>query len=75
MWIRWCFTPLALRHLVDEMSPTHIMLGTDYPYPYTERGADTLGAVDHVFATHGLSDAQKIAILGGNASHWLGMPS
>lgn len=69
------FTPEALRHLVNVMGPEHIMLGSDYPYPWTENGPGTLGPVDHLFATPGLSDAQKIAILGGNAQKWLGIPS
>ena len=71
------FTPLALRHLIDEMGPSHVMLGTDYPYPYTERGADTLGPVDHLFATPGLNDSQKIAHPGGEppATGWGSPPS
>jgi aminocarboxymuconate-semialdehyde decarboxylase len=69
------FTPEALRHLLSVMGPEHIMLGTDYPFPWTENGAGTLGPVDHLFATPGLNDAQKINILGGTASKWLGVPT
>ena len=36
------------------------MLGTDAPFPWTST------AVDHVLGTPGLSDADRIAILGGN---------
>jgi predicted TIM-barrel fold metal-dependent hydrolase len=69
------FMPEELRHLVAEMGATHIMLGSDYPYPWTENGAGTLGPVDLVLATPGLTDAQKVEILGGNACKWLGIPT
>jgi predicted TIM-barrel fold metal-dependent hydrolase len=69
------FTPEALRHLAAVMGPAHIMLGTDYPFKWLEAGANTLGPVDHVFATPGFSDAQRVAILGGNACKWLGIPT
>jgi aminocarboxymuconate-semialdehyde decarboxylase len=54
------FTGEGLRHLVAECGPSQIVLGTDYPFPWTTT------AVDHVLGTPGLSDADKIAILGGN---------
>jgi aminocarboxymuconate-semialdehyde decarboxylase len=41
------------------------MLGTDQPIPWEEH------PVDHVFATEGLNDAQRIGILGKNAQHLL----
>ncbi len=69
------FAPEALRHLVTVMGPEHIMLGTDYPYPWTENGMGTLGPVDHLFATPGLTNAQKVDILGGTARKWLGISS
>ena len=69
------FTPEALRHLLNVMGPEHIMLGTDYFYPWTENGPGTLGPVDHLFATPGLTDAQKVEILGGTASKWLAIPA
>ena len=59
------FTGEALRHLVAECGVSQIVLGTDYPYPWTST------AVDHVLATPGLSDADRIAILGGNAARLL----
>ena len=59
------FTPEALRHLVAEMSSSHIVVGTDYPYPWTQT------AVDHVLATPDLTDAERIAILGGTAAKLL----
>ena len=62
------FTPEALRHLVAVMGAGHIMLGTDYPYLWT------VTPVDHLFATPGLNDADRAAILGDTACKWLGIP-
>jgi aminocarboxymuconate-semialdehyde decarboxylase len=59
------FTGEALRHLVAQCGVSQIVLGTDYPYPWTST------AVDQVLATPGLSDADRIAILGGNAARLL----
>jgi aminocarboxymuconate-semialdehyde decarboxylase len=69
------FAPEEMRHLAAVMGSTHIMLGTDYPYPWTEKGADTLGPVDLLFDTPGLTDTQRVEILGGNACKWLGIPT
>jgi aminocarboxymuconate-semialdehyde decarboxylase len=55
------FTDEGLRHLVAEVGASQIVLGTDYPYGWT------LEAVDHVLRSSSLSDAEKEAILGGNA--------
>jgi aminocarboxymuconate-semialdehyde decarboxylase len=63
------FSGEALRHLVAQSSVSHIVLGTDYPFPWTTT------AVDHVLGTPGLSDADRIAILGGNAARLLGIPA
>jgi aminocarboxymuconate-semialdehyde decarboxylase len=54
------FTGEGLRHLVAECGASQIVVGTDYPFPWTST------AVDHVLTTPGLSDADKTAILGGN---------
>jgi aminocarboxymuconate-semialdehyde decarboxylase len=54
------FTTEGLRHLVAESGASQIVLGTDAPFPWTTT------AVDHVLDTRTLSDADKIAILGGN---------
>jgi aminocarboxymuconate-semialdehyde decarboxylase len=54
------FTGEGLRHLVAEWGASQIVVGTDYPFPWTST------AVDHVLAAPGLSDADKTAILGGN---------
>jgi len=61
------FTPEALRHLIAETGPGQIMVGTDYPFPWTST------EIDLVLATPGLSDEQRIAILGGTASRLLGI--
>lgn len=60
------FTPEALRHLAAQVGVSQILLGSDYPYIWE------LAAVDHVFATHTLSDDEKQAILGGNAANLFG---
>jgi aminocarboxymuconate-semialdehyde decarboxylase len=56
-----------LRHLVAQAGISQIVLGTDYPFPWTTT------AVDHVLGTPGLSDADRVAILGGNAARLLGI--
>ena len=61
------FTPEALRHLVAETGSSQIVLGTDYPFPWTST------AIDHILATPGLSDAERIAMLGGTAARLLGI--
>ena len=61
------FTPEALRHLVAEMGPGQIMVGTDYPYPWVE------APLAPVMATPGISDADKAAIIGGTACRLLGL--
>ncbi len=63
------FTPEALRHLVAQVGASQVMIGTDHPIPWNEH------PVDHIMATDSLTDAQKIAILGGNAAKMLGMKS
>jgi predicted TIM-barrel fold metal-dependent hydrolase len=61
------FTPEALRHLVAQVGVSQIMLGSDHPYIWEQH------PVDHIFATTSLSDAEKSAILGGNAALLFGM--
>jgi len=61
------FTTEALRHLVAETGPGQIVMGTDYPYPWTTT------SVDHILATPGLSDDDRVAILGGTAARLLGI--
>ena len=59
------FTPEGLRHLVAEVGASQIVLGTDYPFPWTKT------AVDHILGTPDLSDEERVAILGGNAERLL----
>ena len=61
------FTPEALRHLIAETGVGQIMIGTDYPFPWTST------EVDLVLNTPGLSDEEQIAILGGTAARLLGI--
>jgi aminocarboxymuconate-semialdehyde decarboxylase len=61
------FTAEGLRHLAAEVGTSQLMIGTDYPYPWTKT------AVEHVLTMPGLSDADKAAILHGNAAALLGI--
>jgi aminocarboxymuconate-semialdehyde decarboxylase len=61
------FTPEGLRHLAAEAGADKLMIGTDYPFPWTKT------AIDHVLGTPGLSDADKAAILGETAAKLLGI--
>jgi predicted TIM-barrel fold metal-dependent hydrolase len=57
----------ALRHLVAHVGQGQVVLGTDHPIPWEEH------PVDHVMATTTLSQAQRTAILGGNAARLLNL--
>jgi aminocarboxymuconate-semialdehyde decarboxylase len=59
------FTAEGLRHLAAEVGASQLVVGTDYPYPWTTT------AVDHVLTAPTLSDADKAAILQGNAAKLL----
>lgn len=59
------FTPEAMRHLVAVFGAGQIVSGTDYPYLWTTT------PVDLVMNTPGLSDADRIAMLGGTAAKLL----
>jgi len=61
------FTPEGMRHLVAETGPGQVVMGTDYPYPWTST------SVDLVLNTPGLSDADRVAILGSTAAKLLGI--
>ena len=61
------FTGEALRHLAAQVGASRIVIGTDHPIPWNEH------PVDHVIGTKTLTDAQKRAILGGNAATLLGI--
>jgi aminocarboxymuconate-semialdehyde decarboxylase len=62
------FTPEGLRHLVAECGASQIVLGTDYPFPWTNT------PVDHVLATPSLNNAERRAILGETACKLLKIP-
>ena len=66
------------RHLVAVYGASQIMIATDYPYPWTATPRDgslpRFLAVDHVLGTPGLSDADRVAILGGNAANLFNIP-
>jgi aminocarboxymuconate-semialdehyde decarboxylase len=62
------FTGEALRHLVNEHGASQIMIGTDYAVPWVK------DPVDHILNTPGLSDAERIAILGANAAKLMKLP-
>ncbi len=59
------FTPEGLRHLIAELGVGQIVLGTDYPFPWTRT------AVDRILGTPGLNDAERAAILGETAEKLL----
>ena len=49
-----------LRHLIDEVGVSQVVLGTDYPY-----GMQNRNAVAHILSVPGLTDEQREAMLGG----------
>src|ERR1700736_3712806 len=63
------FTGEAMRHLIAEVGIEHVVMGTDYPFPWNT------APVDHILLIPGISDADKIAMLGGTAAKLLGIDS
>jgi aminocarboxymuconate-semialdehyde decarboxylase len=59
------FTPEALRHLAAETGSGQLVMGTDYPYPWTST------SVNHILDTPGFSDAERAAMLGDTAAQLL----
>src|SRR5262245_37961052 len=49
------FRPEAVRHLVAEVGASQLVVGTDYPYPWTKT------AVDLILKTPAISDEDKVA--------------
>ena len=62
------FNPEELLLRVKKFGVGQVVMGTDHPAPWPA------GAVDHILQTPGLSDADKIAILGGNLSKLMKIP-
>jgi aminocarboxymuconate-semialdehyde decarboxylase len=63
------FNPEAMRHLIAVVGSGQIGLGTDYPFPWA------FTPVDDLMAQPGLTDAERIAILGGTMSKLLKIPT
>ena len=61
------FTSEALRHLAAEVGSSQIVMGTDHPIPWQDKG------VDHILDTPSLSDAERAAVLGETAARLLGI--
>jgi aminocarboxymuconate-semialdehyde decarboxylase len=61
------FSSEGLRHLAAVCGTGRIVMGTDYPYPWTRP------AVDHILNAPGFTDAERVAMLGGNAEKLLGL--
>jgi len=59
------FTGEGLRHLVATVGASQVMMGTDYSAPWNPN------PVDHIMGTPTLSNADRVAILGGNAAKLL----
>jgi aminocarboxymuconate-semialdehyde decarboxylase len=62
------YEPQALRHLIDVVGTSQLVVGTDYPFDMGHEDPRGLLA-----ATPGLNDMDRAAILGGNALSLLGM--
>jgi len=56
-----------LAYLVSQVGVSQVVIGTDHPIPWEEF------PVERVMATKGLSNADRIAILGGNAARLLNL--
>ena len=52
---------------IAQVGVSQLCIGTDHPIPWAE------DAVNHVLNTPGLSDADRVAILGGTATKLLGI--
>jgi len=64
------YEPEALRHLINVVGVSQVVVGSDYPFDMGHYDPHGLLA-----ATNGLSEAERSAILGGNAATLLGLPS
>jgi aminocarboxymuconate-semialdehyde decarboxylase len=61
------YDPLALRHLIDRVGASQVVIGTDYPF---DMGCYEVHEL--LQNTPGLSDAERAAILGNNAAALVG---
>jgi aminocarboxymuconate-semialdehyde decarboxylase len=61
------FTGEAVKHLINEMGVENVVMGTDYPFPWNT------APVDHILSIPDITDADKIAILGGTLHKLLGI--
>lgn len=52
---------------MSQVGASQVVIGTDHPIPWEEF------PVEHVMATPGLNNADRIAILGGNAERLLNL--
>lgn len=59
------FTAQGLRHLIAEVGASQIIMGTDFPFAWSPVG------VDPILKAPGVSDNDRIAILGSNAAKLL----
>jgi aminocarboxymuconate-semialdehyde decarboxylase len=60
------FTPEALRHLAAEVGVGQLMLGTDYPFPWQDKG------VEHIMNSP-FTDEERIAMLSTTAAKLMGI--
>jgi aminocarboxymuconate-semialdehyde decarboxylase len=61
------FTGEAVKHLINEMGVENVVMGTDYPFPWNT------APVDHILSIPDITDADKIAILGGTLQKIMGI--
>jgi predicted TIM-barrel fold metal-dependent hydrolase len=65
------FTAEGLRHLVANVGASHVLLGTDFPYDVGFPHMGEALEADSILDAVGLSNAEQLAILGGNAAKLL----
>ena len=61
------FTGEAMGHLISQAGIDHVLLGTDYPFPWNT------APIDHIMSIPGLTDDDRVKILGGTAAGLLGI--